>query len=107
MTSSPQHHHPSTPPPPPTPPPLHRLEAMLPPWAKLHRMNPALPLAQQVTNARVLIPTTGHVDAQVIAAAPHCKLIAQPAAGTANIDKEEAKRRGIPVTYAPGGLSNK
>jgi phosphoglycerate dehydrogenase-like enzyme len=67
-------------------------------------MNPALPLAQQVTNARVLIPTTGHVDAQVIAAAPHCKLIAQPAAGTANIDKEEAKRRGIPVTYAPGGL---
>jgi phosphoglycerate dehydrogenase-like enzyme len=77
---------------------------MLPPWAKLHRINPTLPLARQVTNARVLIPTTGHVDAHVIAAAPHCKLIAQPAAGTANIDKEEAKRRGIPVTYAPGEL---
>jgi phosphoglycerate dehydrogenase-like enzyme len=67
-------------------------------------MNPALPLAQQVANARVLIPTTGLVNAEVIAAAPHCKLIAQPAAGTANIDKDEAKRRGIPVTYAPGGV---
>lgn len=75
---------------------------MLPSWAKLHCMDPSVPLAQQVTNARVLIPTTGLVDAEVIAAAPRCKLIAQPAAGTANIDKEEAKRRGIPVTYAPG-----
>lgn len=77
---------------------------MLPPWAKLRRMDPALPLADQVTNARVLVPTTGHVDAAVIRAAPHLKLIAQPAAGTANIDKEEAKRLGIPVTFAPGEI---
>lgn len=83
-------------------PPRKKLQAVLPPWAKLHCMDPALPLAQQVANARVLIPTTGLVDAAVIAAAPHLKLIAQPAAGTANIDLEAAKQRGIPVTYAPG-----
>lgn len=77
---------------------------MLPPWAKLCCMDPSLPLTQQVANAHVLIPTTGLVDAAVIAAAPHLKLIAQPAAGTANIDLEAAKQRGIPVTYAPGGL---
>ncbi len=36
-----------------------RLEKLLPPWARLHRMDPRRPLAEQVANARVLIPTTG------------------------------------------------
>lgn len=65
-------------------------------------VSPSMCVCLQVGNARVLIPTTGIVDAEVLTAAPHCKLIAQPAAGTANIDKEAAQRRGIPVTYAPG-----
>lgn len=63
-----------------------------------------------MTDARVLIPTTGIVDAQTIRGAKHLKLIAQPAAGYNNIDVEVAKQLGIPVTIAPGksytGLGN-
>lgn len=49
------------------------------------------------------MPTTGLVDAAAIVAAHDLRLIAQPAAGYANIDLEAAKQRGIPVTIAPGG----
>lgn len=75
---------------------------MLPDWAVLRRLDPARPLAAQCRNARVLIPTTGLVDAAAIEAARDLRLIAQPAAGTANIDLAAAKRRGVPVTFAPG-----
>eukprot|EP00882_Tetradesmus_deserticola_P030003 GHRQ01033655.1.p2 GENE.GHRQ01033655.1~~GHRQ01033655.1.p2 ORF type:complete len:124 (+),score=29.05 GHRQ01033655.1:142-513(+) len=83
-------------------PPGDKLERMLPAWAKLHRMDPSRPLAEQVANAKVLVPTTGLVDAAAIAAARDLRLIAQPAAGYANIDIEAAKQRSIPVTIAPG-----
>jgi hypothetical protein len=56
----------------------------------------------QVANAKVLVPTTGLVDAAAIAAAHDLRLVAQPAAGYANIDLDAAKQRGIPVTIAPG-----
>ncbi len=65
-------------------------------------MDPTRPLAEQVTNARVLIPTTGLVTAADIAAAKDLRLVAQPAAGYNNIDVEAAKQRGVPVTLAPG-----
>lgn len=67
----------------------------------------ARPLHEQVADARVIIPTTGRVDAAAIAAAPRLRLIAQPAAGYANIDVEAAKKRGVPVTIAPGALLGK
>lgn len=79
-----------------------RLEAMLPPWATLRRMETSLPLAEQVSRSDVLIPTTGTVDGAVIRAATRCKLIAQPAAGTDCIALDVAKQLGIPVTNAPG-----
>jgi phosphoglycerate dehydrogenase-like enzyme len=79
-----------------------RLAKMLPPWARLRVMDPSRPLAEQVADARVLIPTTGDVDAAAIAAARDLRLIAQPAAGTANIDVAAAAARGVPVTNAPG-----
>lgn len=50
----------------------------------------------------MFIPTTGPVDAAAIDAARDLQLIAQPAAGYSNIDVEAAKRRGVPVTVAPG-----
>ncbi|KAF8058046.1 gyaR [Scenedesmus sp. PABB004] len=78
------------------------LEALLPPWARLHRMDPRRPLAEQVGGARVLIPTTGEVDAAAIAAPADLRLVAQPAAGFANIDVAAAAARGVPVTTAPG-----
>lgn len=75
---------------------------MLPSWATLRRKDPARPLAEQVADAKVLIPTGGLVDAEVIAAVKDLKLIAQPAAGYANIDVEAAQQQGVPVTIAPG-----
>lgn len=79
-----------------------RLERRLPRWARLHRMDPSRPLAEQVRHARVLIPTTGSVSADAIDAPVDLRLIAQPAAGYNNIDVEAARRRGVPVTIAPG-----
>ena len=80
-----------------------RLAALLPAWAQLRRMDPAIPLRDQVFGVDVLIPTTGTVDEPVIrAAAGRLKLIAQPAAGTDNIALGIAKELGIPVTNAPG-----
>ncbi|GLC46125.1 hypothetical protein PLESTB_001192700 [Pleodorina starrii] len=79
-----------------------RLERLLPPWALLKRMDPSRPLADQVSRARVLIPTTGLVTAADIYAAADLRLVAQPAAGYNNIDVEAARARGVPVTIAPG-----
>ncbi|KAG2444479.1 hypothetical protein HXX76_001229 [Chlamydomonas incerta] len=79
-----------------------RLEKILPPWARLRRMDPSRPLVEQVADVRVLIPTTGVVAAADIAAVRDLRLIAQPAAGYNNIDVEAAKQRGVPVTIAPG-----
>lgn len=79
-----------------------RLEAIMPVWAVLRRMDPAKPLSEQVGNAKVLIPTTGVVDRASIEAAHDLRLIAQPAAGYNNIDIEAAQRRRVPVTIAPG-----
>ena len=82
------------------------LEARLPAWGTLKRMDPNLPLSEQVSQSDVLIPTTGMVDEAVIRAATKCKLIAQPAAGTDNIALDVARELGIPVTTAPGGRGN-
>ncbi len=52
----------------------------------------------------VILPSNGHVDAAVIAAAAAhgLRLIQQPAAGTDGIDLAAAAERGIPVCNAPG-----
>jgi phosphoglycerate dehydrogenase-like enzyme len=82
--------------------PCTRLEAMLPPWARLRRVDPSRPLAEQVASAHVLIPTSSLVGPQELAAASACRLVAQPCAGCAEIDQAAAAQRGIPVTCAPG-----
>lgn len=45
------------------------------------------------------------IDAEIIKAAAHLKVISTFAAGYDNIDIAEATRRGIPVGYTPGVLS--
>ena len=51
----------------------------------------------------VLLPSNGHVDAAVIAAAgPRLRLIQQPAAGTDAIDVAAAAAHGVAVCNAPG-----
>jgi len=60
------------------------------------------PLAHEVATVDVLLPSNGHVDAAVLAAAPRLVLIQQPAAGIDGIDLAAAAARGIPVCNAPG-----
>lgn len=60
------------------------------------------PLAAQVSDAKVLVPTTGEVPAEAIDAATDLVLITQPASGLDNVDLAAAKRRGVPVCSAPG-----
>lgn len=59
-------------------------------------------LAQQVTRARVLVPTTGAVPAEAIDAAADLVLITQPASGLDNVDLSAAHARDVPVCNAPG-----
>lgn len=70
---------------------------------------PPLPSADEmramVRPAEILYTLPGcRVDADVIAAAPHLRLIATLATGYDSIDVAAARARGIPVTYAPGIL---
>lgn len=60
------------------------------------------PLTSAVEDIDVLLPSNGHISADVIAAAPRLRLIQQPAAGTEGIAVEAARTRGIPVCNAPG-----
>ena len=55
-------------------------------------------LLRAVRQADVLwVRLRNHIDAEVMAAAPHLKLIASPTTGLTHIDLEEAARRGIKV----------
>lgn len=55
-------------------------------------------LLRAVRQADVLwVRLRNHIDAEVMAAAPHLKLIASPTTGLTHIDLAEAERRGIQV----------
>jgi D-3-phosphoglycerate dehydrogenase len=64
--------------------------------------NRAVPLLEAARGVDVLLPSNGAVDADVITAAGALRLIQQPAAGVEGIDREAARRRGVPVCNAPG-----
>jgi phosphoglycerate dehydrogenase-like enzyme len=81
---------------------VETIEAQLPPHHQLVRWDRRRPLALEVGEAEVLLPSNGHVDDEVLAAAPKLRLIQQPAVGTEPIDIAAARRRGIPVCNAPG-----
>ena len=62
-------------------------------------------LRAMVRDADILYTLPGaRVDAAVIDAAPELRMIATLATGYDSIDVGEARKRGIPVTYAPGIL---
>ena len=53
----------------------------------------------------LLSQLTDTIDAEVVAANPHLKIIANYAVGYNNIDVAEATKRGIPVSNTPGVLT--
>ncbi|MBK9035800.1 MAG: hydroxyacid dehydrogenase [Myxococcales bacterium] len=79
--------------------------ARLAPGDRIRRWDRRAPLVEVVRAAPpdVLLPSNGHIDAAVIAAAvPRLRLIQQPAAGTDGIDVAAARAHGVPVCNAPG-----
>jgi phosphoglycerate dehydrogenase-like enzyme len=62
----------------------------------------ARPLAMQLADVDVALPSNAHFGALEIASAPNLRLIQQPAAGYEGIDRAAAHARGIPVCNAPG-----
>ncbi len=64
------------------------------------------PLVEQVADVDVLLPSNGHVTAEVVAAASKLRLIQQPAAGFEGIDLEAARERDVPVCNAPAKNAN-
>ncbi|MDI3284202.1 2-hydroxyacid dehydrogenase [Polyangium sp. 15x6] len=78
------------------------IRARLPLGVTLRSWDPGLPLAGQVEDADVLLPSNARLDADVIAAPRNLRLIQQPAVGTEGIDLAAARARGVPVCNAPG-----
>jgi phosphoglycerate dehydrogenase-like enzyme len=62
----------------------------------------ARPLADQLREVEVVLPSNSPLDATAIAAAPRLRLIQQPAVGYEWIDLEAARARSIPVCNTPG-----
>lgn len=63
---------------------------------------PDRPLAAQVANAAVILPSSRRIDREVLEAAPNLILVQQPAVGVDAIDLDAARALGIPVCNAPG-----
>jgi phosphoglycerate dehydrogenase-like enzyme len=60
------------------------------------------PLAAQLADVDVILPSNARIDAAAIAAPRRLLLVQQPAAGYEGIDLEAARARGVPVCNAPG-----
>jgi phosphoglycerate dehydrogenase-like enzyme len=60
------------------------------------------PLADEIADADVLLPSNQRLDAAALAAPPGLVLVQQPAAGYEGIDLDAARARGVPVCNAPG-----
>lgn len=81
---------------------VEHIALRLPEGSSLERWDLTTPLVECVRDIDVLLPSNGHITADVLAAAPKLRLIQQPAAGTEGIDMAAAAARGIPVCNAPG-----
>ncbi len=62
----------------------------------------ARPLADQLGEVEVLLPSNSLVGETELAAAPRLRLVQQPAAGFEGIDLVAARARSLPVCNAPG-----
>jgi phosphoglycerate dehydrogenase-like enzyme len=60
------------------------------------------PLAAELRDANVILPSNALLDAEAIAAPSDLRLVQQPAVGVEGIDLEAARARGVPVCNAPG-----
>jgi phosphoglycerate dehydrogenase-like enzyme len=81
---------------------VEMIEARLPAGATLARWDRLAPLAGEVADVDVLLPSNAKITPEVIHAATRLRLVQQPAAGTEQIDRASLVDRGIPLCNAPG-----
>ncbi len=81
---------------------VDHIAARLPTNCSIQIWDRVVPLVRLLPDVEVLLPSNAPITAEVIAAAPHLRLIQQPAAGTDRIDRAAAATRAIPICNAPG-----
>jgi phosphoglycerate dehydrogenase-like enzyme len=74
----------------------------LPEGATIRTRDFSIPLADDLADVHVILPSNARMDATAIQRSPHLVLIQQPAAGYEAIDLDAARARGVPVCNAPG-----
>jgi len=78
------------------------VRARLPAGATIRARDPERPLAAELADADVILPSNCPIDEAAIRASRALVLIQQPAAGYDAIDLAAARARGVPVCNAPG-----
>ena len=74
----------------------------LPDGASLRVRDSHRPMADEVAEAHVILPSNGRIDAESMRGARNLRLIQQPAVGVDMVDLDAAKDCGVPVCNAPG-----
>jgi phosphoglycerate dehydrogenase-like enzyme len=77
----------------------------LPAGCSIRVRDPARPIAAELADAQVIVPSNCPIDAAAIAAPRDLRLIQQPAAGYERIDLAAARARGVPVCNTPAANS--
>src|SRR5215831_6122 len=78
------------------------IRGRLPDGASIRIRDPERPLAAELADADVILPSNCPIDAAAMAAPSRLILIQQPAAGYDGIDLAAAQSRGVPVCNCPG-----
>lgn len=74
-------------------------------WEKDRPMTPAELAKRAMDKDALLCTVTDQIDQAFLRACPHLDIISQFAVGYDNIDIESATKKGIPVGYTPGAMS--
>jgi phosphoglycerate dehydrogenase-like enzyme len=77
----------------------------LPPGASIRVRDHGRPLATELVDTNVILPSNARIDAAAIAAPRDLRLIQQPAVGYEGIDLDAARGREVPVCNAPAANS--
>ncbi len=78
------------------------VRARLPEGASVRVRDYDRPIAEEVADAHVILPSNGRIDGASIRGAQNLRLIQQPAVGVEVVDLDAAKACGVPVCNAPG-----
>jgi phosphoglycerate dehydrogenase-like enzyme len=81
---------------------VEAIRERLPAGATIRIRDFSKPLAAELADAEVILPSNAIVDAAAIEASAGLVLVQQCAAGYENIDLSAARARGVPVCNAPG-----